>query len=491
MARQKLIDFTKYTFPGYQVSRVHEFICDELDNFLCEIIAGNEPRLLIFCPPRHGKTELVSRRFPAFVLGRYPDLSIIATSYGADLSSRINRDVQRIIDSDEYCALFPGTQLSGKQIRTVAGGTYLRNSDIFEVVDRQGVYRAAGVGGGITGMGFHIGIMDDPIKDAEQAYSKTYRDKLWEWYLQVFMTRAMPGAGMIGMWTRWHDDDLGGRLLKAQAHGGDKWRLLKLPAIALEDDLLGRTPGEALWPGTKETPQFPLETLMRIKNSPGGEGAGSRAFSAMYQQSPEIEGGNIFKREWWQFYRELPKISRVLQSWDTGFKEKTSADFSCCTTWGVGMSGYYLLDVWKAKVEFPELKTMARALAEKYSPNEILIEDCASGQSLGQELKRGTNLPIIMITVDRDKQARAHAVTPLIESGKVYLPESGTPGTAWLADYLDSLSAFPSAPYDDDVDSTTQALNRFLRGSASRGLFDYYQHLYNEQEAARAATSHH
>ena len=462
-ARSNLLDFTCYTFPGYEVGEVHRLICAELDQFLQDVVDGLSPRLLLFCPPRHGKSELVSRRFPAYALGQYPDLSIIATSYGADLASRMNRDVQRIVDSDKYRRLFPGTQLFGKQIRTIGYGTYLRNSDIFEVVGHQGVYRSSGVGGGITGMGFNVGILDDPIKDAEQAHSKTYRDKLWEWYLQVFSTRAEPGAGIIGMWTRWHVDDMGGRLLKAQGKGGDKWKVISLPAIALEGDLLGRSPGEALWPT-----RYPIEKLMQIKNSPGEDGAGSSAFAALYQQNPEIAGGNIFKREWWQFYRALPAFERIVQGWDTAYESKERSDFSCCTTWGVAQNGYYLLNVWKGQVEMPELKTMAKALNEKYCPSQVLVEAKASGKSLVQELKRETRIPIHEVNVVGDKEARASSCTPLIESGRVFLPEGGTPGSEWLADYLDSMASFPVGIHDDDVDSTTLVLNHLLRQTEVR-----------------------
>ena len=172
LARSCLAAFVRYTMPGYRMGWVHEEICSELDAFLADVVAGRSPRLMLTMPPRHGKSELASRRFPAYALGRYPDLSVISTSYAADLSSRMNRDVQRVIDSPEYRELFPGTALYGKNIRTVGNGSYLRNSDIFEVVGHAGCYRSAGVGGGITGMGGHIVIVDDPFKDRASADSR-------------------------------------------------------------------------------------------------------------------------------------------------------------------------------------------------------------------------------------------------------------------------------------------------------------------------------
>ena len=465
-AKRSLLDFTTYTFSGYQVGAPHRYICKILDKFLDDCLAQLSPRLLLFMPPRHGKSELVSRRLPAYALGRNPDMSVISTSYGADLASRMNRDVQRIIDSEEYRRVFPETGLFGKNIRTMAHGHYLRNSDIFEIVGRKGVYRSSGIGGGITGMGFDLGIMDDPIKDAEQAYSETYRNAFWEWYLQVFRTRAQPGAGIIGIWTRWHADDAGGRLLEAAKKGGDQWQVVSLPAIAVQKDVLGRLPGEALWPE-----KFPLEALMAIKNAPGGEGAGSHAFAALYQQDPEIAGGNIFKREWWKYYRELPAVKRIVQSWDTAFKKGQENDFSCNTTWGFVDNGYPIIDFWKEKVEYPELKRMIIWQAEKHTPDTILIEDKASGQSLIQDLQRNTRLPIKPIKVDSDKITRAHACSALVESGRVLLPENAP----WVGDYVDSMAAFPSGPHDDDVDSSTQFLNWTNMMFPGWGLFEHYR----------------
>jgi predicted phage terminase large subunit-like protein len=187
-------------------------------------------------------------------------------------------------------------------------------------------------------------------------------------------------------------------------------------------------------------------------------------------QRPAPMGGGIFKTEWWQYYRELPKTKRIVQSWDTAFKKGADADYSVCTTWADCADGYYLIDLYKAKVEFPDLKRAAANLYAKYKPHAVLVEDKASGQSLIQELKRETNIPIVAIKVDSDKVSRAYAVTPLIESGRVYLPQQAT----WLLDYIHSLATFPNAARDDDVDSTTQGLNYLARGGGKTGLLDYY-----------------
>jgi len=192
-ARRGMLRFAQYTFDGYVTNWHHALVCDALD----QLIAGTIKRLIVLMPPRHGKSELVSRRLPAYILGRDPNARIIATSYSADLASRMNRDVQRIIDSEAYRELFPASRLWGKNIRAGAGSTYLRNSDLFEIVGAGGVYRSAGVGGGITGMGFDFGIIDDPIKNRQEANSKVYRDSLWDWFTSTFYTRQEKDARIL------------------------------------------------------------------------------------------------------------------------------------------------------------------------------------------------------------------------------------------------------------------------------------------------------
>ncbi|KKK98918.1 hypothetical protein LCGC14_2637940, partial [marine sediment metagenome] len=305
-----------------------------------------------------------------------------------------------------------------------------------------GSYYAVGIGGGLTGRGFNVGIIDDPVKDSEEAESQTIREKVWDWYRRVFRTRAQPDAAIIIVMTRWHEEDLVGQLLKQAREdpAADQWEVLHFKAI---------TDGKALWPG-----RYPLSVLEKIRSSIGG-----RAFESLYQGNPTIAEGQIIKREWWRYYKERPQFGRIIHSWDTAFKDKTQNDYSVCTVWGEAQNGYYLLDVWRAKVEFPELERVAVALFERDNPNVVIVEDKASGQSLVQSLQRNTRIPVLPVKVDRDKVARANSITPLIESGKVLLPESAL----WLFDYIEELSAFPNAAHDDQVDSTTQALG-YMRG---------------------------
>ena len=321
-----------------------------------------------------------------------------------------------------------------------------------------GGLRAVGVGGGVTGQGADLILIDDPIKSREEANSQAFRERLWTWYTDDLYTRQEPGAAIVLILTRWHMDDLAGRILASEEAA--EWTVLSLPALAEASDPLGRSEGEALCPE-----RFSERDLEQIRTVQGS------SFAALYQQRPSALEGAIFKREWWRYFREAPTLHRIVQSWDTAFKTGQDNDYSVCTTWGVGETGYYLLDVWKRRVEFAQLKGTVVTLGEQFKPDAVLVEDKASGQSLIQELQRDTRLPILPVKVDSDKVSRAYAVTPIIETGRVFLPESAP----WLADYLDNMANFPNAAHDDDVDSTTQALNHLIGRGASTGLLDFYR----------------
>jgi predicted phage terminase large subunit-like protein len=486
--RRWLLEFIKGTYPGYEAGWFAAEVCAELDWFLRETVAGRAPRLMLFAPPRSGKSEIVSRRFPAFALGKYPNLRFIATSYGGGLAAAMNRDVQRVIDTPEYRAIFPGIGLSGKNIKTSAHGNYVRNSEAFEIVNFNGGYKCAGVGGGITGLGGDILQIDDPIKDAEQANSPVYREKVWEWYTSTFYTRKMPGAGILIILTRWHEDDLAGRLLRQMENGdGDQWKVVSFPAIAEKDEYssitgkLLRREGEALHPE-----RYPLEELEAIKVAVGG-----RVWASLYQQRPAAAEGSIFKRDWWRYYKtpegepaDIIKalgITSVVQFWDTGFKTGQDNDPSVCITLGTAENRYMVLDRWKQKVEFPDLKRALPVQHAKWKPSVVLVEDKASGQSLIQEMKRETRIPIIPIPVDRDKVARANAVTPMLEAGLVYLPEDAP----WVSDFVDELATFPNAAHDDQVDAFDGALEYSARGGGGMGFFEWLRRKAEERKAKK------
>jgi predicted phage terminase large subunit-like protein len=429
LAHEDLACYSIAQWPQFERAPHHELIISKLE----AVDLGEIKRLMNFLPPRHGKSLITSSIFPAWILGRHPQHQVIFASYGQELSDDFGRRVRNFIADPIHQATFPNCRLSKDSIaahrfNTTSGGAYF----------------AVGRGGPITGRGANLLVIDDPIKDREEANSETVRKALHEWYASVAYTRLMPGGAIIIIQTRWHQDDLAGWLLRD--HGSENWDVLSLPAIAEQDEGF-RKEGEALW-----REKFPLPELERIQMAIGG-----RAWVSMYQQRPAAAEGVIFKREWWQYFSPPLTVAfdQTIQSWDTAFKTGTENDFSVCTTWGVARDGYYLLHLWRERVEFPELKRVPGSLAQEWKPNAILVEDKASGQSLIQELKLSTALPIIPVKTDRDKQTRAQAVTPLMEAGKVFLPQSAP----WVNDYIEEMACFPNGVYDDVVDATTQALN--------------------------------
>ncbi|MDR1313473.1 MAG: terminase family protein, partial [Deltaproteobacteria bacterium] len=293
-----LANFVRHMSPGYMMGWFHEEICDELDGFLAKVYRRESPRLLITAPPRSGKSELASRMFPAYALGRFPDINLISTSYNYTLASAMSRDVQRVMDSDDYRALYPDTRLVPKGRRAEGDANYQRQAGQFEIVDHEGVYRSAGVGGTITGTGADILIIDDPIRNRKDADSLTYRDNVWNAYASVLYTRLSPGGGIILIQTRWHEDDLAGRLLEASQTGGESWTCLNYPAIA-EKDEPRRKIGEALHPE-----RFSLDMLERMRAN-----IGSYEFAALYQQRPTPDEGAVFRKDWFRewSYADLPE----------------------------------------------------------------------------------------------------------------------------------------------------------------------------------------
>lgn len=443
-ARQSLAHFLLYTTPNYLMGWVHKEICDKLDKFLADVEAKKSPRLIICMPPRSGKSQIVSRAFPAYAFGRNPNITIIATSYSADLSTRFSRDVQRYMDSDSYRAAFPETRLAQK------GEGYARTTELFEVVGYQGAYRSAGVGGGITGLGADILVCDDLVKDRRDANSQTIRDGIWDWYTSTAYTRLSAGGGVIVMATRWHLDDIIGRLIEQQKSGGDEWEIINYPAIAEENEP-HRKVGEALHPE-----RFPIDSLMRIKAA-----VGSNDWNALYQQHPVPIMGAVFKADWFQYWSEdsLPKhFDSMLMSWDMTFKGTDSSDFVVGQVWGRKSGAYYLIDQFRGQWSFVESVQQVINATEKY-PHVMrkLIEDKANGSAIIDALKDAVS-GIVPVTPHESKEARASAVTPLFEARNVYFPPPNR--FPWVKDSLiPELLNFPVGAHDDMVDSLSMALS--------------------------------
>ncbi len=436
LPRMNLCAFAAAMRPAFDASAAHIRL---LASRLEAVLRGEILRLIIAMPPRHGKSYLTTELFPAYFLGRKPDRYVISAACTQDLADVFGRRVRNLMIDPRYAAIFPNARLSDdsaavSRFSTRAGGEYF----------------GIGRGGAVVGRGADLLTIDDPIRDAQEAGSANVRSQLHQWYSEVAYTRLQPNAAVIIISTRWHEDDLVGWLLREHADEG--WRVLSLPAIA-ERDEGWRKEGEALWPQ-----RYPLEKLGQIRAQIGGA-----AFVSQYQQRPAPAGGGIFQRKWWGRYSgELPKFSRIIQSWDTAFKTGEQNDYSACVTVGEAPAGYFLLHAWRGRVSFPDLLRRVVAFADEHQPNAILVEDKGSGQSLVQELQRSCRFPVLPQRVDGDKIARANAVAPIVEAGKVFLPKSAD----WAEPLLDELSSFPTSPHDDFVDAFSQAIN-YLR---ERGL---------------------
>ena len=341
LARNYMRDFSAYINPEYQNQWFHDVIDDKLQLVLDGVIK----RLMVFLPPQHAKTTHVSNYFPSFALGQNPDLKIIACSYSADLASKINRNVQRIIDKDEYKELFPGTRLNEKNIRNDAHGNYIRNSDEFEIVGHNGFFKGVGVGGPLSGNPADVIIIDDPIKDAMEAQSITDRNRKWEWYCEVVSARLRNTTSIVVLMTRWHEDDLAGRII---AHEPGQWTIVNFPYIKENDQNPDdkRQIGEALWPEMHS-----YEKAMQLKAN------SERMFASLCQQRPAPEEGGLFKISWIKYYAKTglpPRFDSIIQSWDCTFKDAVTSDFVVGQVWGKIGVCTYLLDMVRGRWSFSE-----------------------------------------------------------------------------------------------------------------------------------------
>ena len=448
-ARVRFPVFLDYSQPSYDRQWFHTLIADKCQQLL-EGTLGTD-RLMLFVPPQHGKSEIVSRKFPAWALGINPLLKIVGSSYSADLAEQFSRSIQRTIDSSEYGEVFPNTYLNNQRVTTDKNRGWVRKVDMFETVGFGGFYKAVGVGGSLTGTPADLGIIDDPVKDALEAGSLTYRNRIWDWYTDVFLTRLHNKSKQILIMTRWHEDDLAGRLLEREP---EKWTVVSIPAIR-EDMSLAADPrqiGEALWED-----RHSLVRLLEVeKRSP-------RTFAALYQQRPTIAGGNIVKREWFKHIK-VADFNRIYDNepivffLDTAYTDKTENDPSgIIATTKIG-GDLYVLHAKKVLMRFPDLIRFIPQYAKEHGYTQrstIRIEPKANGISVVDQLKEVTGMNIVRTPSPKDsKETRLYAASPTIEAGRVVLVDG-----AWNEEFEDEVCGFPSKPHDEYVDILGYAID--------------------------------
>lgn len=432
--RESFRQFIRYVKPDYIFNWHHDVLIEA-----CQRLAERKTRrLIVMMPPRHGKSEVVSRLFPAWILGRNPDEQIITASYSADLASAMNRDCQRIISSDQYKAIFSDTRLSeGKDVGAV------RNSSRFDIPGHKGHYVSAGVGGGITGVGCTVGIIDDPVKNASEADSQTYRNSAWEWYTSTFKTRFEPGCVEIVCQTRWHEDDLTGRIL--QMIGTDpNTEIISFPALAEHDEEHRKT-GYALWEG-----KYPRPELLQKKIE-----VGTRSWNALYQQRPAPDEGGLLKKAWFPEYDPAKvdlKGIPVRFYLDTAYTDQEKNDPCACLAYIRKGYDIYLVAGFSRQLDFNDQIEVTKSFCLEHGytgASMILVEPKATGKSLVQVMKKQTSMNIKEAIAPKDsKIARVNSVSAIVEAGRVHVPK----GQVWVLNFLSECASFPNAAHDDQVD---------------------------------------
>ena len=440
LARNHLLPFVLRFNPTYEAGWVHKDICDKLEWFSAAVAAKQSPRLMVFMPPRHGKSELGSRSFPGWHLGRYPEHEFIGCSYGSDLANGFSRKVRDMVRDPSYSAVFEDTRIN-------------RESQSVEnwLTTKGGGYAAAGVGGPITGRGAHVMVIDDPVKNREDADSKTKRDAVWDWYTSTAYTRLAPGGGVLLILTRWHDDDLAGRLLSKMAEGeGDQWEVVEYPAEAVHDELF-RDQGDPLHPE-----RYDGEALARIKRA-----VGARDWQALYQQNPTPDEGDYFNTGMFRWYNasELPPYSEMnfYTAWDLAIGQKEQNDYTFGVTVGVDQEDRtWVVDIQRGHWGPLEIVDRMLTVYKTWRPAITGIERGHIEMTLRPFLdKRIREEKLTSFYIEelnpgrRDKVARARSIQGRMQQGLVFF-RKGCNATAQL---VAEMMRFPNGVHDDGVDA--------------------------------------
>ena len=455
-AKDDFLSFVKCVWPDFVEGSHHRHIAKKFN----ELATGEINRLIINMPPRHTKSEFASYLLPAWMVGRDPKLKIIQATHTAELAIRFGRKAKNLIDSDDYRKIFDTTLSEDSQ----AAGRW--------ETSQGGEYFAAGVGGAITGRGADLLIIDDPHSE-QDAMSKVSLEKAYEWYTSGPRQRLQPGGKIILVMTRWSTRDLTGALVASQKEAkADRWHVVEFPAIMDHES----DDAKPVWPE-----YWKMDELEKVKAA-----LPVAKWNAQWMQQPTSEEGAILKREWWRTYEgdDIPAIYHVIQSYDTAFLKKETADYSAITTWGVWYpsedsgANLILLDSIKGRYEFPELKRLALEQYRYWNPETVIIEAKASGLPLTYELRK-MDIPVMNFTPSRgnDKHARVNAVAPLFESGMIWAPEK-----KFAEEVIEECAAFPFGDHDDLVDSTTQAIMRFRQGGLIEHPEDYVDEVVEKKK---------
>lgn len=460
LSRRKIIEFVKEFHPRYKDGWVHHDICRRLEQFARDVEDGKSPRLMILMPPRHGKSQIASKLYPAWHLGHYSHHEIIACSYNISLALEFSREVRGVLRTDRYAQLFPKTKLDPE----------FQSAEAWKTLSPTGVagggYVAAGIGGPINGKGAHVLIIDDPFKNAEEAESPEHRSKVWDWYRSTAYTRLAPGGGVLVIQTWWHDDDLAGRLQQAMKddEDADQFEVIKYPAVAEQDEEF-RAKGEPL-----HEARYDLKALNRIMKTLGG--SASKYWSALYQQNPVPEEGAFFTKDMFVERREAPHLPdcHVYQAWDFAIGEKRYNDYTVGVTIAVDANDFaHVLEVVRFRAR--DAEKIAREMIGMYrrypEVRTLGVEDGQIWRGLQPLFMKMLQEHRLYPTITEhkaltDKQVRAQPLQGRMQQRKVTFPREAE----WLADYKREFLRFPSGMHDDVIDATAWCI-RSLIGQAA------------------------